>query len=511
MDAPIKSARSALRATVLDPLLPQFIGSAFNIWYNSTVVDPLLTSADLKGRFMLTVVLTNVIIYPLAVFVWWRCVYALRPPLLRMVAGEALSTDEMNHARRRVIFLPWAASIIAGIAWFVCIPIFLIALSQTGSSMDARLYWHLPISFAVSGFIAITHAFFLVEIGSQRRLFPYFFKGARPDQTPGARPLSLRMRGVLWAISASVCPLVSVVMLSFAPKAPGEEFFELFVAVVGIAFSLYSAVLINRLVAEPVDQLRSAVEGVAGGKLDSEVPVRRADELGVLAAEVNRMIGELRSAESVRQTFGLHVGRRVAERLMVRDPRLGGVEEVVTVMFVDIRNFTGQSKGKSAQEVVTGLNEFLAVMVQIVESRHGGMINKFLGDGFMAIFGAIEDGSRAREAVAAGVEMLAALVEMNKGKIARGEEPLAIGIGLHTGGAVIGSIGSPERMEFTAIGSTVNLAARVEGLTKTVGHPFLFTEQTRQELNGSHPVRDVGAHPVRGVPEPVRLFTVSLG
>jgi adenylate cyclase len=260
-------------------------------------------------------------------------------------------------------------------------------------------------------------------------------------------------------------------------------------------------------VAEPLDHLRTAVEGVATGRLET-VDVHRADELGVLAAEVNRMIGELRIAQSVRQTFGLHVGRRVAERLLERDPRLGGVEEIVTVMFVDIRNFTSRSKGRSPHEVVAGLNEFLAVMVEIVEARHGGMINKFLGDGFMALFGAIEDGSRAAEALAASREMITALGDLNARMVARGEPPLAIGIGLHTGAAVIGSIGSPERMEFTAIGSTVNLAARVEGMTKVVGFALLFTEGTKLELNGVVQAVDVGEHPVRGMPEPVRLYTV---
>lgn len=507
MDPALKTARSALLTTVLAPLLPQLIGSAFNIWYNSTVVDPLLTTEELKGRFFATVIFLNVVLYPTAILIWYRVVMALRPPLLALLAGDQPAEEEMTRARRRVIFLPWVTSIIAALSWFLCIPVFLIALSTASTPMDSRIYWHLPTSFAISGFIAITHAFFLVEICTQRRLFPLFFRGVRPDRTPGARPLSLRWRGLFWAISSSVCPLGSVVLLSFSPKAPGEEYFELFVAVVGIAFSIYSALLINRLVAEPVDHLRLAVEGVAAGNLDGILLIQRADELGVLAAEVNRMMGELRTAQNVRQTFGLHVGRRVAERLMERDPRLGGVEEVVTVMFVDIRNFTSRSKGRSPHEVVAGLNEFLAVMVDIVEARHGGMINKFLGDGFMALFGAIEDGSRAREAVLASQEMLAALAQLNERMTARGEQPLAIGIGLHTGAAVIGSIGSPARMEFTAIGSTVNVAARVEAMTKQIGQAFLFTEHTHQELNGHLSPVEMGEHVLRGMTEPIRLFT----
>ncbi len=509
MDATLKGARRALLATVLSPLIPQFIGSVFNIWYNVVVVNPLLAIPELQHRFSLTILICNIVIYPAGIYYWYRFVYKLRPPLEALVRGPALGAEELNAARRRLIFLPWTASIVAAVAWFACIPIFLGSLTATGHPLDARLYWHLPISFAVSGFIATTHAFFLVELCTQRRLFPLFFREARPDQTPGARPLSLRGRGLVWAISACICPLVSLLLLSFAPKTQGSEWFELFVAVVGIGFSVFSVSLIDRLVAHPLDQLREAVVRVADGHLELSVPIQRADEIGVLAAEVNEMIGELRTAQNVRQTFGLHVGRRVATRLLERNACLGGIEETITVMFVDIRNFTARSKGRPAREVVAGLNEFLAVMVEIVEARHGGMINKYLGDGFMAIFGAIEDGTRATEAVTASRDMLAALTELNKHMTARGDAPLAIGIGLHTGEAVVGSIGSPARLEFTAIGSTVNIAARVEGMTKTVGVPFLFTEETRRELNGSIPVTDTGEHQIRGVTELVRLYTAS--
>jgi len=523
MDATLKAARRALLATVLSPLIPQIIGSIFNIWYNTVVVNPLLNTPELKHRFAMTVVLCNGIIYPAGVYFWYRFVYQLRPALDALAQRTAISEEGLNAARRRLIFLPWTASIVAAIAWFACIPIFLGALasvecppmapSDPGQvcpvALDSRVYWHLPISFAVSGFIAITHAFFLVELCTQQRLFPLFFQNARPDRTPGARPLSLRGRGMVWAVSMCICPLVSLLLLSFAPKTQGSEWFELFVAVVGIGFGVFSVTLIDKLVAHPIDQLRGAVVKVTDGHLQSTVPIQRADEIGVLAAEVNEMIGELRTAQSVRQTFGLHVGRRVAERLLERDACLSGIEETITVMFVDIRNFTTRSKGLSAREVVAGLNEFLAVMVDIVESRHGGMINKYLGDGFMAIFGAIEDGARVNEAVAASRDMLAALTDLNVRMSARGDVPLAIGIGLHTGEAVVGSIGSPARLEFTAIGSTVNLASRVEGMTKVVGAPLLFTEETRRELKGSVEVIDTGAHPVRGMPEPVRLFTVK--
>src|SRR5207253_1773965 len=126
---------------------------------------------------------------------------------------------------------------------------------------------------------------------------------------------------------------------------------------------------------------------VADGRLDIEVSLRRADELGLLAAEFNRMVTELREKERLSRTFGLHVGRRAAEQILARDPGLGGVEQTITVMFVDLRSFTRRAETCPPAEMVRLLNRFLEVMVRIVESQHGGMINKFLGDGFVALFG----------------------------------------------------------------------------------------------------------------------------
>ena len=185
-----------------------------------------------------------------------------------------------------------------------------------------------------------------VSSSSSWRVTGGFFRGyfvrARADLTPGGRALSLKGRGLLWAISAGICPIGSLLLLSFAPPAPGTDpaWFAVFVGTVGVAFGLCTALLIGRLVSEPIDQLRNAAQGVSEGRLDRNLHLPRADEFGLLIAEFNHMLHELREKERLRQTFGLHVGRRTAEQILARDPGLGGVEQVITIMFVDIRSFT---------------------------------------------------------------------------------------------------------------------------------------------------------------------------
>jgi adenylate cyclase len=503
--------RYALLFVAFAPLIPQLLGSAFNIWYNAVVIEPLLTSAALRQRFFQTVLVYNAVVYPIGILLWLVRVFSLRASFDRLRRGSTIDSDALAQARRRLIHLPWFAGVVCGAAWFLCIPVFLGALWQVQNSLDFRLIWHLPISFCVSGFISITHTFFLVELASQWGLFPTFFRDVRADLMPDVRTLSLRGRGVMWAISASICPIGSLLLLIFAPKSPATnpQWFAVFVGSVGIAFSLCTALMISRLVAKPIDQLRAAADSVARGDLDCHVPVARADEFGVLIGEFNHMLGELKGKERLRQTFGLHVGERAAEQILARDPGLSGVEEEITVMFVDIRSSTEQAGASQPSEVVEMLNDFFRVTVRVVEQDHGGMVNKYLGDGFMAIFGAGAEDSQsnhAQDACAAGQQILVAVEDLNHDLIARGRAPLRIGVGIHSGPAIVGSIGSPQRLEFTAIGNTVNVASRIETLTKTVGRPMLITAAVRERLPDSSEFEDLGPREVRGVTEPIVVF-----
>jgi adenylate cyclase len=221
------------------------------------------------------------------------------------------------------------------------------------------------------------------------------------------------------------------------------------------------------------------------------------------------MIRELRDKEQLRETFGLHVGRQAAERIMANDPGLSGTEETITVMFCDIRNFTARCARQAPERTVRMLNAFLGEMVRIVEETHGGMINKFTGDGFMALFGVGGSPHQSADAaLKAGQDMLRALPNFN----ARAQEqepdfePLAIGIGLHTGRVIVGSIGSPKRMEFTAIGDTVNVASRVESLTKVLGRPMVLTQAARDALAVPPELSELPAQQVKGVEQPLKLF-----
>jgi len=197
----------------------------------------------------------------------------------------------------------------------------------------------------------------------------------------------------------------------------------------------------------PLSHVTKAAVMVVAGVVAGLVAMR-------LRAKFRDAMEQARSRERVTNLFGQHVSPAVVDRLLDSPAEFAGETREICVMFLDTRDFTANARIRSPEEVVAFLNGAFAFMIEAVD-RHGGFINKFLGDGFMAVFGApLDDPAAARHAVAAARDILA---EIGRLGLAEGPWPLKIGIGLHVGSAVTGTVGSPRRKEFTAIGDTVNL------------------------------------------------------
>jgi adenylate cyclase len=235
--------------------------------------------------------------------------------------------------------------------------------------------------------------------------------------------------------------------------------------------------------------------GILAGAVGSRL--RRQFAASIAAATARDRITNL---------FGQHVSPQVVERLMAEGASTGSDLRRVAVMFVDFRSFTAGARTRSPQEVVSRLDGAFAVLVDILD-RHGGIVNKFLGDGFLALFGApFDSGDAAQQAVAAAREMLAANERANAGS----SWPLRIGIGIHVGEVVAGNIGSPRRKEYTVIGDTVNFAARLEALNKDLGTQFLISSAVREALGDD--CKDAvprGEVHVRGYDHPVPVWQLG--
>ena len=213
----------------------------------------------------------------------------------------------------------------------------------------------------------------------------------------------------------------------------------------------------------------------------------------------------------VKATMRRYMSKEVADQLLASgEAALGGKMQTVTILFSDIRNFTGLSEALGARETVSLLNEYFAEMVEVV-SRHGGILDKYIGDAIMALFGVpFGQPDDADHALAVANGMMVALSALNHRRRGRGDPPIQIGIGIASGEVVVGNIGSPTRMEYTVIGDSVNLASRLEGANKFYGTRILIDETTMRSVKEPGPVREIDLLQVKGKDHPVAVYE-SLG
>jgi class 3 adenylate cyclase len=216
----------------------------------------------------------------------------------------------------------------------------------------------------------------------------------------------------------------------------------------------------------------------------------------------------VRDRQTVLQRFGMIVDPRVLKEL-VRNKKIPTVRaEQVVALFVDLRGFTTLCEKESPQEVNLTLNEYLEVVTKAVQ-EHGGVIDKFVGDEVMALWGVPEQSdSDPTNAVRSAVSIRRRLRDLNTLRRRAGRDELAVGIGLHCGPAIVGPVGSAERIDFTAIGPTINLAARLQSLTKEKKSDILISSDLYQLVSSSALVTDLGPIKIRGMEKPVTLYRV---
>jgi adenylate cyclase len=283
------------------------------------------------------------------------------------------------------------------------------------------------------------------------------------------------------------------------------------ISLAALAVATLAALWIARGVSQPLQQLADHTKHVATGDYSQRITLKRADELGQLATAFNQMTAGLAERDRVRDLLGKVVSPEIATQLLQSDLKLGGEEREVTIMFCDLRDFTGMSEKMVPADILNLLNRYLDRMSTVIE-KHGGVIDKYIGDAIMALFGApVADPGAAAKAIAAAREMAQALNIFNRELIAEGRPALAFGIGINTARVVAGNMGSKTRLNYTVIGDGVNLASRLEALTKEPAYdtPIIVSEATFRTMQNPPPSRLLGEVHVKGKAESVKIYALG--
>ncbi|MDD5199349.1 MAG: adenylate/guanylate cyclase domain-containing protein [Terrimicrobiaceae bacterium] len=268
---------------------------------------------------------------------------------------------------------------------------------------------------------------------------------------------------------------------------------------------------VARGVARPAVRLAEGVQKIERGDYRARVPVETHDELGRLAGAFNQMAAGLQERDKVRDILGKVVSPEIARELMNSEVALGGEVLEASVLFTDLRGFTAFSETQSPQALVSQLNVYFTAITEAVEA-HGGIVDKYVGDAVMAVFGApVRVPDHADRAVEAALAILHAEERLNGDRASEGLPPFRTGIGISAGVLVAGNIGSATRHNYTVIGNEVNLASRLEGLTKSPEFRarIICSDAVREAFQRPHSLRDLGETEIRGKARSLRIWAVE--
>lgn len=279
-------------------------------------------------------------------------------------------------------------------------------------------------------------------------------------------------------------------------------------AALGLALSLAVSFPLAWQVTRPISALIAGTQAVARGDFSRQVVIPNRDELGDLAQAFNRMTEGLKERELYRRQFERYVSRQIAEKVLANPEKAfwDAERRKATILFSDIRGFTAMAENRPPEDVIGRLNQYLSLMIDIV-FEHEGTLDKFMGDAVMAVFGApVSLGNDEERAVRTAAAMQRTARELASRWEQEGFPSFQIGIGIHTGDVVVGNIGSERRMEYSAIGDTVNLASRLESLNKDYKTSVLISETTHAAVAPLVEARFVDRVSVRGREQPVGVY-----
>jgi adenylate cyclase len=281
------------------------------------------------------------------------------------------------------------------------------------------------------------------------------------------------------------------------------------ISLVILSLSFLLGYLFSESISRPISRLSEAAIQIAKGDFNISLKSKGNDEISQLSQTFNKMAVDLKQRISLIRTFEKFHTKEIAEQLMSGDISVGGETKKTVVFFSDIRGFTSMSENMPAHECVEMLNEYLKIMVNVIRN-HKGVVDKFVGDAIMALWG-VPNGSPddVSNALKACIQMRQELQTLNETRIARGKAAISIGMGLNYGDVIAGVMGSDEKMEYTVIGDTVNVASRIESLTKELKTDLLISKSIKEAAGDAYEVELCESIFVKGKAEALEVYKVT--
>jgi adenylate cyclase len=373
----------------------------------------------------------------------------------------------------------------------------------------------------VGGLLTTALLYFVVDL-LWRPVIPLFFPDGKLSEIRAWR-LSILGRLLLVFLLVGILPPAILVILSLQraeellgsanPSLVLENLVILEMFMLGISFivSIGLAFFTTRSIVFPLRLIQEAMARVGQNDLSAQVSVTTNDELGFVGERFNAMTTGLRQGEMLRTLLNLYVSPEVAHQAITEGAKLGGETVECTILFSDLRDFTGLAERLSAKELIALINRYMTVMVGTV-IEHGGIVNKFGGDSLLAVFGTPlnPNTDHAARAIHTALDMLRALEEFNRMQSTRQSPTLQLGIGIATGSVVAGNVGGKERIEYTVLGDTVNLASRLQDKTKELDYPILISEETFHTASQTIAVKAELLEPitVKGKQHPINIYAL---
>jgi adenylate cyclase len=428
------------------------------------------------------------------------------PGLGRLRVAERWATGrEVDRASALDATYTWARAAVARAvaAHAVSAALLAVVVGAIAEATGSRLVQYGVLGAAIGVGVQLIAAHSFVEAALRPARVAIAGDTGIGDSLPRPRPTFAAWSDVSMLAVAFVFAVVGAVMAAVVDRTSEAPVLAVVIGgalTVGLAVPLaVGAAFAPSL--QPIRDLAQGTERVAAGDYSQRLPVVQDDDLGALAASFNRMQAGLAERRRLQAAFGTYVDPALAARLLEQgDDVFSGERREVTVMFVDVRDFTPFAEANTAEDTVARLNALFAIVVPAVVDA-GGHVNKFLGDGALAVFGAPNDlADHADAAVTAALLIQRLVAERFHGE-------LRIGIGINTGVVIAGTIGGGSKLEFTLIGDTVNVAARVEQLTKTTHDAILLTQQSVDALASRPPeLADRGSYALKGKSAATQVF-----